>query len=121
MPLVIAQARALSEYDDWAAAHPKATRSEAMDAAQDVAGRFAVVNWDQVKITLGRSRYFDQARALQEYKVEDVERALDQLAADDEAGRLSDAQLTTEFRRLQDWRNILAREQRPREQRGRQR
>lgn len=116
-----AQARALAEYDDWAQANPESKRDAAMTEAQGIAERYQAVPFGEIRLSLGRSKYFAD-KATQDVIIEDVDAADAALLQDMDAGRLTSAQAAAEIRRLSDWRKTIEAETRRKEQnRGRTR
>jgi hypothetical protein len=105
-----AQAQALSEFDNWAAANPRADRATAMTQAQDIIKRYQVVPYDQMKLATGVSRYFG-SKSRNEVTIADVDAAETKLWQDIQSGRLSREQQEFEIRLLENWRGILTREQ----------
>lgn len=105
-----AQAQAMTEFDNWAAANPRAARADMLNEAQEIIKRYQVVPFDQMKFALGMSRYFGR-KDRSEIKVEDIDQAEDALARDIAAGSLSRDQREFEVRLLNNWRGTLVREQ----------
>jgi hypothetical protein len=105
-----AQAQALSEFDNWSSANPRADRATAMTQAQDIIKRYQVVPYDQMKMATGVSRYFGP-KSRNEVTIADVDAAETKLWQDIQSGRLSREQQEFEIRLLENWRGILTREQ----------
>jgi hypothetical protein len=104
------QAQALSEFDNWSTANPRADRATAMSQAQDIIKRYQVVPYDQMKMATGVSRYFG-SKSRNEVTITDVDAAETKLWQDIQSGRLSREQQEFEIRLLENWRGILTREQ----------
>lgn len=104
-----AQAQALTEFDNWAQANPRATREDYQAQGQDIIKRYQVVPFDQMKLATGVSRYFGN-KARDQVTAQDVDAAEEKLAADIQSGAMTKAQQEFEIRLLGNWREILAKE-----------
>jgi hypothetical protein len=103
------QAQAMTEFDNWVQANPRATRDDTLNEAQNIIRRYQVIPFDQMKLAVGVSRYFGP-KTRGEVTLPDVDAAENALAAEIEAGRLSKPQQEFEIRLLNNWREILSRE-----------
>lgn len=112
-----AQARALTEFDTWSRANPKATHEEALRQADAITREHQLVSFNVTRQTLGKSKYF-VSKTIQEITIEDVNSARKTLFEEMEAGRISDAESVFELKRLNDWRSVLNWEEQQKE-RGR--
>jgi hypothetical protein len=104
-----AQQQAMTEFDNWAAANPRATRADYLNEAQETVKRYQIVPFDQMKLATGLSRYFGP-KTRDAVTVEDVDAAEARLTVEMDAGRLTPEQQAFEIRLLQNWREILNRE-----------
>jgi len=111
IPFAAAQQQALQEFDNWAQGKPQGqlTREEAQDQAAAILKRYAVIDTTQMKASLGLSPYFG-SKSSEEVTLPDIDRAEVNLLADIEANKLTKPQQALEIRRLNNWREILARE-----------
>jgi hypothetical protein len=101
-----AMGQALVEFDSWAEANPRASRSEALAEAQSIAARYETIKWSEMAQVVGLPRFHRGSReALDEAALDRAEtetlRAL-------EAGRLTPAQADQEARKIEVWRAARA-------------
>lgn len=99
------QAQALVEFDNWAAAHPQATRSEAQEEAQNTIRRYQVINYEQMSLATGLPRYFAGTRDALSFA--DLDAAEARVLAELDGGGMSRAQADQELRKIEGWRAIL--------------
>jgi peptidoglycan L-alanyl-D-glutamate endopeptidase CwlK len=106
-----AQANALAEYDVWSRANPNADYQRTMEAAQDIIRRTQIMPFSEIRLTLGRSRYFAD-KMPQQVTIDDVKKADAQLRQDILSGNLTPEQQAFEARRLNDWTRTIESEER---------
>lgn len=109
LPLAAAQTGALTEFDNWAEANPRASRADALAQAQEITKRYATISTDQMISALGVSRYFGP-KSRREITDEIVNEGAQKLALDIESGRLTKAQADYEIRLINNWREAIAKQ-----------
>lgn len=102
-----AQAQALVEYDNWSQASPNASRADAINAANGIIQRYQIVQFNNMKLSMGLSRYFG-AKTRQNVTLDDINQAELKLFDDIKNSRLTDAQKDFEIKLLNDWRQIVS-------------
>lgn len=100
------RAQGLAEFDNWAAAHPGATRAEAQAEAQNTIRRYQVINYDQMSLATGLPRFYPGQR--NELTAADLDAAEAQTLAVLDGGGLTREQADQELRKIETWRQILA-------------
>jgi hypothetical protein len=103
-------AQALIEYDNWTQATPNATRADSVAMAQSIIKRYQFMPYEDMKKSIGLSPYFGGKTSLT-VTLKDIEAAESALARDIRAGGMSKSQQEFEIRRLNNWRDILIREE----------
>lgn len=103
-----AQAQALVEYDSWAAANPSADRAAHLEEAQNIIRRYQVVAFERMAIGVGLPRTYRGAR--QDLKLPDLDAAEQQTIQLLDARQLTADQAAQELRKIEAWREILARQ-----------
>lgn len=102
------------EFDNWIEANPTASRSDALNVANDIIRRYQSVDFEnKIKMSVGISRFFS-VRTREEVTLDHVKKAREALGVEMEAGRLTPAQLVHEKRLLDNWNEILQLEARNR-------
>lgn len=105
------QAQAMTEYDNFAQANPRASREELLAESQNIIKRYQIVPFDQMKLAIGTSKYFD-GKGRSDIQGKDIDAAEEKLATDIAGGKLTKPQQEFEIRLLTNWRAILDNEQR---------
>jgi hypothetical protein len=106
-----AQANALAEYDVWSRANPNAGYGPTMEEAQNIIRRTQIMPFSEIRLSLGRSRYFAD-KMPQQVTIDDVKKADAQLRQDILSGNLTPEQQAFEARRLNDWTRTIESEER---------
>jgi hypothetical protein len=106
-----AQANALAEYDVWSRANPNAGYGPTMEEAQNIIRRTQIMPFSEIRLSLGRSRYFAD-KMPQQVTIDDVKKADAQLRQDILSGNLTPEQQAFEARRLNDWTHTIEGEER---------
>ena len=109
-PLAVAEAAGLQAYDDWAAANPNATREQVMEQAADIVRRHIAVQLPAMRLNTALSPYFGTTNKNNVTK-ETVDQAEDSLWRDMQTGRLTPQQVAKETANLNQWREIIDREE----------
>lgn len=98
-------ANALSEFDDWSVANPKATRQEYQTEARAIIQRYQIVSYEQMSLSQGLPRMYRGTRG--EMSVEALDAAESETIQQLDSGRLSEAQASQELQKIENWRAIL--------------
>lgn len=99
------KAQALVEFDNWAEAHPEATRAEAQAEAQNTIKRYQIINFQQMSMATGLPKTYAGKRS--EIGIADLDIAEKQTLDDLDAKRITRAQADQELRKIETWRGIL--------------
>lgn len=102
-----AQAQALVEFDNWATANPRAGRQETIEEAQGIIRRYQVIAFERMAIGVGLPRAYRGARA--DMTTEALDGAEQETIRQLDAKALSAEQASQELRKIESWREILAR------------
>jgi hypothetical protein len=102
-----AQAQAIVEFDNWAQANPRATRSDAINEAQAVIRRYQVIQFEQVGLALGQPSFISGGR--EAITLQSLDAAEREVLARLDGGRLSREQADQELRKIEGWRAIKSR------------
>lgn len=104
-------ANALVEYDNWAAAHPEATRAAAQQQASEIVTRYQVINYSNMSMATGLPAGYVGTR--NDLTAADIDEAEDRVMADLDAKRLSEAEALQELRKITSWRAIIEKRVKP--------
>lgn len=100
------QAQALVEFDNWAAANPKAPRADALAAAQDTVKRYQALNYNEMSVATGLPQGFTGNR--QTLDTNALDTAEESVVRRLTAGEISRETADLEGRKIETWRHILA-------------
>lgn len=100
------QARALLEFDNWAAANPGASRVDAIAQADAIVKAFQVVSTDKIAIGTGLPKFYGGTR--KDMTSEDLDTAEDQVLAAVDSGAMTEEQGAQELAKIEAWRFILS-------------
>jgi hypothetical protein len=103
-----AQAQAIVEFDNWAQANPRATRSDAITEAQAVIRRYQVIQFENIAIALGQPQFITGGR--DQITLPALDAAEREVLRRLDAGTLTRAQADQEIRKIEGWRTIRSRE-----------